>query len=71
MVQFQHDMTTALIHAKEIVHKYLSTDYDVTLVFHTDSGDPEDAGVMSTGDKEDALPGLTAAVNGHESMDEV
>jgi len=57
--------------AKEVTTEYLGSNYEVTLVFHTDEGEPEDGIVVSTGDKAKAIPSLTAAATGSEDMEKV
>jgi len=71
MLNLKLAINEAVEYAKKIATEHLGANYEVTVVFHTDEGDPEDAVVASTGDKVNAIPSLTAAATESEDMEKV
>ena len=60
-LEFKAALLSAIETAQEHVQDFLGDGYEITLVFHTDEGEPEDAGVISTGDPFHALPAVADA----------
>jgi len=60
-IEFKAALVSAIETAQEHVQDFLGSGYEITLVFHTSDGDPENAGVVSTGDPTHALPAVADA----------
>jgi len=71
MIQFKSALASIIEEAKERIQYHLTDEYEVTLIFHTSDGNPEDAGVVSTGDPTHALPAVSDAAGEQGVMEEV
>lgn len=70
-MQFKAALLDAIQTAQEHVQDFLGSGYQITLVFHTSQGNPEDSGVVSTGDPTHALPAVADAAGEDGVMDKL